>query len=108
MLDVVVEAEDAGPAVEGGSRVALIEYLAFILGSVIFWVMEFLEIMKECTVVWNQMTDKRIKQDQTISLFSYLFYIYLGYLRVGLKFPFLLYYLNTYLQWNWHKYVGLL
>jgi hypothetical protein len=43
MLDVVVEVEDACPVVEGGSRVALIECLVFILGSVIFWVMESLK-----------------------------------------------------------------
>jgi hypothetical protein len=88
MLDVVVEAGDACPVVEEGSRVALIKCLAFILGSVTFWVMEFLE-SNEAWGMHSCMESKDRQKDQAGPDYFILFlsfYIYLGYLRAGLNF----------------------
>jgi hypothetical protein len=109
MLDVVVEAEDAYPVVEGGSRVALIECLVFIPGSVMFWVMESLE-NNEAWGMHSCMESNDRQKDQAGPDYFIVFLYFLYISRVssrGIKFLFLLYYLNTYLQWNWHMYVGL-
>jgi hypothetical protein len=109
MLDVVVEAEDACPVVEGGLRVALIECLVFILGFVMFWVMESLESNE----VWGMhscMESNDRQKDQAGPVYFIVFLSFLYKSREssrGVKFLFLLYYLNAYLQWNWHIYVGL-